>query len=123
MRRISGTSPYEARIGYCRAVVGGGLVHVSGTTGPDPETGTFPDDVAEQCRNALAIVARALEEAGSGFDKALRVTYILPDRRDFEACWPILAETFGANPPAATMIEAGLLSPGMKFEIELTALA
>ncbi|MGZ9810102.1 RidA family protein [Pseudoroseicyclus sp. H15] len=122
IQRIHSGGAFEAKIGYCRAVVAAGLVHVSGTTGPDAD-GSFPDDVAAQCRNALAIVGRALEEAGSSFAKAVRVTYILPDASTFEACWPILAETFGENPPAATMIEARLLTPAMKFEIELTAQA
>ena len=35
--------------------------------------------------------------------------------------WPLLAQTFGANPPAATMIEAGLISAAHKIEIEVTA--
>ncbi|WP_373356705.1 RidA family protein [Pseudoroseicyclus sp. CXY001] len=122
IRRIFSGSAFEPKIGYCRAVVAGGFVHVSGTTGPGPD-GTFPDDVTAQCRNALAIVGRALEEAGSSFARVVRVTYILPDKADFEPCWPALREAFGDNPPAATMIEAGLLTPAMKFEIEVTALA
>jgi enamine deaminase RidA (YjgF/YER057c/UK114 family) len=52
----------------------------------------------------------------------IRVTYMLPDRHEFEPCWPILAETFGANPPAATMIECGLIDPKYRIEIEVTAL-
>ncbi len=83
---------------------------------------TVPEDVVEQCRLALKIIGAALVEAGSGFEHVVRVNYILPDRRDFEPCWPVLAEVFGANPPAATMIEAGLIDPAMKIEIELTAL-
>ena len=120
IRRISSGGIYEAKIGYCRAVVANGMVHVAGTVAPgDP----VPDDVAEQCRLILDVIGRALTEAGSGFDQVLRVTYMLPDRRDFPACWPILAETFGANPPAATMIECGLIDPKYRIEIEVTALA
>jgi enamine deaminase RidA (YjgF/YER057c/UK114 family) len=48
---------------------------------------------------------------------------MLPDRTEFEPCWPILAEAFGANPPAATMIECGLIDPKFRIEIEVTALA
>ena len=53
----------------------------------------------------------------------MRVTYYLPDAAEFEPCWPILREAFGANPPAATMIEAGLIDPKYRIEIEVTALA
>jgi enamine deaminase RidA (YjgF/YER057c/UK114 family) len=121
IRRINSASAYEPKIGYARAVVADGIVHVSGTTGTDHRTMTVPDAVEDQCRLALQIIGRALDQAGSSFADVLRVHYILPDRRDFEPCWPILAQVFGPNPPAATMIEAGLIDPAMKIEIEVTA--
>lgn len=122
MRRIRTGGPFEARIGYCRAVAtADGWIHVSGTVGQDHATGAVPEDVTEQCRLALGHIGRALREAGAGFGDVVRVRYILPDRRDFEPCWPILADAFGAAPPAATMIEAGLIDPAMKIEIEVTA--
>ena len=120
-RHISSGSTFEATIGYSRAVVVDGWVFVSGTTGYDYATMTLPEGVEEQCANTLSNIAAALAQAGCTLDDVVRVTYILPDRRDFEPCWPILAETFGANPPAATMIEAGLIHPAMKIEIEVTA--
>ncbi len=121
-RRLSSGSAYEPRIGYCRAVAtDDGWIHVAGTTGTDPATMQVPEDVRDQCRLALGIIERALEEAGATFRDVVRVRYILPDRRDFEPCWPLLAEAFGAQPPAATMIEAGLIDPAMKIEIEVTA--
>ncbi len=121
IRRIPTGSAYEPRIGYCRAVVAGGWVFVSGTTGTDHATMTTPADVVEQCALALRIIEAALREAGAGFPDVVRVRYILPDRRDFEPCWPLLAATFGPNPPAATMIEAGLIDPAHRIEIEVTA--
>jgi enamine deaminase RidA (YjgF/YER057c/UK114 family) len=120
-RRISSGSAYEPKIGYCRAVVAEGWVHVAGTTGTDHRTMTVPPAVTDQCRLALEIIGAALAEAGAGFADVVRVRYILPDRRDFPPCWPLLAEAFGANPPASTMIEAGLIDPAMKIEIEVTA--
>lgn len=120
--RITSGGAFEARIGYCRAVVtDDGWVHVAGTVGVDPETGRPPEDVVAQCRFALATIGAALERAGAGFADVVRVHYILPDRAEFEPCWPVLAETFGAHPPAATMFEAGLLDPAFRIEIEVTA--
>lgn len=119
IKRIHSGGVYEPKIGYCRAVVAGGFIHVSGTVaGPD-----VPDDVAEQCQSALDIIGKALAQAGGSFADAVRVTYVLPDPADFEACWPILSATFGENPPAAMMISANLIDPKYKIEIELTALA
>ncbi len=51
----------------------------------------------------------------------VRVVYYLPDRSDFEPCWPILSDVFGKAPPAATMIECGLIDPKYRIEIEVTA--
>ena len=121
LRHITTGSPFETQIGYSRAVIADGLVHVSGTTGYDYATMTLPDSVTDQCRNALATIARVLEEAGSGIDHVLRVRYILPDRRDFPACWPITSAVFATARPAATMFQAGLMEEAMKIEIEVTA--
>lgn len=118
---ISSGSPFEAQIGYSRAVVQDGWVFVAGTTGYDYATMRMPEAVADQCRNALATIGRALAEAGASLADVARVRYILPDAADFEPCWPVLREVFGEVRPAATMIVAGLMTPEMKIEIEVTA--
>lgn len=112
--RIHSGGAFEPKVGYCRAVVAGDWVHVAGTVGQG-------DHVTDQCRDALGIIHTALIEAGADWPDVVRVTYMLPDRAEFEPCWPILAETFGANPPVATMIECGLISPDYRIEIEVTA--
>lgn len=116
IRRIHTGSPFEEKIGYCRAVVAGGFVHVAGTVGQG-------DTVQDQCRAALATIENALTQAGASFADAVRVTYYLPDAAEFEPCWDILKETFGDNPPAATMVQCNLIDPKYRIEIELTALA
>lgn len=116
IKRISSGGEFEAKIGYCRAVVAGGFVHVAGTVGQG-------DGVVAQCAAALEIINNALKEAGSSIEHAVRVNYYLPDAAEFEPCWPLLSEAFGDNPPAATMIECGLIDPKYRIEIEVTALA
>ena len=120
-RRITSGAVWEPRIGYCRAVVIDRWVLVSGTTGTDHATGSIPDRVEDQCALALAIIGQALAEAGASFADVVRVRYILPRREDFEPCWPLLAATFGGHPPAATMIEAGLIDSRHRIEIEVDA--
>jgi enamine deaminase RidA (YjgF/YER057c/UK114 family) len=122
MRRVivSG-STFEERIGYARAVVDGDWVHVSGTTGFDYATMTIPDDVVAQARQCLANVDAALREAGASLGDVVRVRYLLPERDDFEPCWPVLRECFGAIRPAATMMVCGLADPRMRIEVEVTA--
>lgn len=116
IRRIHSGGAFEPKVGYCRAVVAGGFVHVAGTVG-------HGDTVVDQCASALSIIGDALTEAGSSFADVVRVTYYVPDRTEFEACWPALRAAFGDNPPAATMIECGLIDPHYRIEIEVTALA
>lgn len=120
-RAIFSGSSFEREIGYARAVVDGDWVFVSGTTGFDYASMTIAPDVAAQTEQCLANIAHALAEAGCGFADVVRVRYILPDARDFPACWPALRRCFGAAPPAATMIQAGLADPRMRIEIEVTA--
>ena len=82
--------------------------------------------ISELCGSfeAATIAARtALAEAGTDFAHVVRVTYMLPDRDEFPPCWPLLRDAFGDNPPAATMIECGLITPQDRIEIEVTALA
>jgi enamine deaminase RidA (YjgF/YER057c/UK114 family) len=120
-RLISSSSPYEEQIGFSRVVVDGDWVHVSGTTGLDYETMTLSDDVVEQTEQCLRNIEAAITEAGCTFADVVRVRYILPDRDDFEPCWPALRRAFGEARPAATMIVCGLIDPRMKIEIEVTA--
>jgi enamine deaminase RidA (YjgF/YER057c/UK114 family) len=119
---ISSGSPFEADIGYSRAVVVGDWVFVSGTTGFDYATMAISEDVAEQTAQCLRNIAHALEQAGASLQEVVRVTYVLPRGDDFPACWPALRAAFGTARPAAMMISAGLADPRMKIEIEVTAL-
>ncbi len=114
IKRIHTGGEFEPKIVYCRAVVAGGFVHVAGTVGAG-------ETVEAQCAAALETIAKALAEAGSDLAHVVRVTYMLPDRAEFEACWPALRAAFGDNPPAATMIECGLIDPKYRIEIEVTA--
>ncbi|WP_086818941.1 RidA family protein [Allokutzneria sp. NRRL B-24872] len=120
-RVVRSASRFEDEIGYARAVVVDGWVHVSGTTGFDYATMTISEDVVEQAEQCLANIGAALAEAGCSFSDVVRVRYLLPDRADFEPCWPVLRGRFEAVRPAATMLVCGLADPRMKIEIEVDA--
>ena len=120
-RAIFSGSTFEQSIGYARAVVDGDRVYVSGTTGFDYASMTIADDVVEQAQQCLRNIEVALAEAGCSFADVVRVRYLLPDRDDFEPCWPVLRRTFAPVPPAATMQVCGLSDPRMRIEIEVDA--
>jgi enamine deaminase RidA (YjgF/YER057c/UK114 family) len=120
-RVILSGSTFEDNIGYARAVVVGDSVFVSGTTGFDYSTMTISDDVVEQAEQCLRNIEAALAEAGCTLQDVVRVRYLLPDRDDFEPCWPVLRRAFGSVRPAATMLACDLYDPRMKIEIEVDA--
>ncbi|MFB7345448.1 RidA family protein [Streptomyces hydrogenans] len=120
-RSLLSGSTFEEQIGYARAVIDGDRVHVSGTTGFDYTTMTISGDVVEQAEQCLRNIEAALEQAGCSFADVVRVRYLLPDRDDFEPCWPVLRSAFGTVRPAATMLVCGLADPRMRIEIEVDA--
>jgi enamine deaminase RidA (YjgF/YER057c/UK114 family) len=120
-RRISSGSRFEEEIGYSRAVVDGDDIFVSGTTGYDYATMTLAKGVVAQCERVFANIDAALREAGATMDDVVRVTYIVPDRADWPACWPVTRKWLGRARPAATLLVAGLMDEAMKIEIQVTA--
>ena len=121
MKRISTGSPFEATMGYSRAVVKGGWCFISGVTGYDYATMTMPEDVADQARNCFRTIAGVLEQGGFTMEDIVRVQYTVTDVALVDTLTPALGEALGEIRPAATMVIAGLIRPEMKVEIEVTA--
>ena len=121
MKRISTGSPFEATMGYSRAIVKGGWCFVSGVTGYDYTSMAIPDAVADQARTCMATIKSVLDEAGFAMEDIVRVQYTVTDAGLVDSLIPVLGETFATIRPAATMVIAGLIKPEMKIEIEVTA--
>jgi enamine deaminase RidA (YjgF/YER057c/UK114 family) len=121
MKRISTGSPFEATMGYSRAVVKGGWSFVSGVTGYDYTTMTMPDGIDAQARNCFATIKGVLDQAGFAMQDVVRVQYTVTDAALVDTLVPVLGEHLGDIRPAATMVIAGLIRPEMKVEIEVTA--
>ena len=121
IKRVSSGSPFEARIGYSRAVVDGDMIYVSGTTGYDYARMEMPEDVAHQTKNALVTIENALHEAGSSLNDVVRVRYYITDMAYYDAVVDVVGQAFAEIRPAATMLVCGLTTPQMKVEIEVTA--
>jgi enamine deaminase RidA (YjgF/YER057c/UK114 family) len=120
-RLISSGSPFEAQIGYSRAVVAGPWVFMSGTTGFDYKSMTIADNVVDQAEQCFRNVGAVIEQAGVSFADVVRITYLLTRREDFEPIWPVLQRYLGEIRPACTMMVTGLLDPRMLIEVEVTA--
>ncbi|WP_423208096.1 RidA family protein [Paracoccus yeei] len=121
MRRISTGSPFEAALGYSRAVVKGPWCFVSGTTGYDYAAMRMPESAAEQARAAFATIFATLDQAGFAPADIVRVQYTITDAALLDEIAPVLGSAMKDALPAATMVVAGLIRPEMKIEIEVTA--
>ena len=121
MKHISTGSPFEATMGYSRALVKGGWCFVSGVTGYDYKTMVMPESIAEQARNCFATISDVLGQAGFDMADIVRVQYTVTEQSLVEALVPELGAALGEIRPAATMVIAGLIRPEMKVEIEVTA--
>lgn len=120
-RLVSSGSPYEAVVGFSRAVRVGPHVHVAGTAPVMPHGGAPPPDAYGQARRCLEIIAAALAEAGAGPEHVVRTRIFAVRREDFDDIARAHAEVFGEIRPAATYVVAALLDPHWSVEIEAEA--
>jgi enamine deaminase RidA (YjgF/YER057c/UK114 family) len=121
-RRIPGHSPFEARMGYSRAVVAGDHVYVAGSA-PIPADGSDPPEGAyEQTRLCLEIVLGALERAGASVDDVVRTCVYLVDASAFDEVARAHGDVFAdVRPVNTTVIIAGLVDPRWLLEIDAVA--
>src|SRR5918911_3534662 len=119
-QRISSSSPYEATIGFSRAVRVGDRVLVSGTAPIWPD-GSCPDDAEAQARRCLEIILAALAEAGASAADVVRTRMYVTDAAAIDDVGRAHAEVFGDAPPATTGVVTGLLDSRWLVEIEADA--
>lgn len=122
-RRTFSGAPWEAQVGYCRAVRAGDHVYVSGCA-PVAEGGAVhaPGDAYGQARRCLEIVAHALADLGAGVDDVVRTRMFVTDVSRWAEFGRAHRELFGPHPPATSMVQvAALIDPAMLIEIEADA--
>ena len=122
--RVSSGSPYEARIGFSRAVRTGNRIVVSGTAsiGPNRET-VAPGDPSAQARRCFQIIQSALEDAGGALADVVRTRIFLKNIDDWEAVARVHGEFFRDIRPASTILQvSGFIDPDWLVEIEADAM-
>jgi enamine deaminase RidA (YjgF/YER057c/UK114 family) len=120
-QHIASGSPFEATIGFSRAVRVENRVIISGTA-PVLPGGGCPNGAGPQARRCFEIVTAALGEAGAELEDVVRTRMYIVSASDAEAVGAVHGELFGHVRPAATMVVvAGLLDPAWRVEIEAEA--
>lgn len=119
---IRSGSPFEATVGFSRAVRAGNVVTVAGTAPIWPDGSVDPDPYV-QTRRCLEIIEIALTEAGAGLTHVVRTRVFITDVSIWEAVGRAHGEVFGEIRPASTMVVVtGFLDQRWKVEIEADAI-
>jgi 2-iminobutanoate/2-iminopropanoate deaminase len=123
-KEIVKTSAAPAAIGpYSQAVKAGGIVFLSGQIALDPKSGEMvPGDIQTQTRQVLSNIKAVLVAAGSSLERVVKTTVFLRSMDDFAKMNAVYGESFPANPPARSTIEASRLPKGAAVEIDAIAL-
>ena len=122
-QRVFTGAPWESKVGYCRAVRAGALIHVTGTVALDDDGGAHGvGDGYAQAKRCLEIITKVLAELGAGVEHVTRTRMFVTDIDRWEEFGRAHAEVFAEHPPATTMVEVSrLIRPEFLIEIEVDA--
>lgn len=122
-RTVGSGGPWEAAVGYSRAVRVGDHVWVAGTTAALPDGGVVaPNDPAGQTRVAIGRIAAALEQVGASLADVVRTRMFVADISRWAEVGRAHGEFFATVRPVAMMVQvAALIDPALLVEIEAEA--
>lgn len=117
-------SPWEDKMGYCRAVRIGNIIEVSGTVAIVDGTKVKADDAYAQTLNILERIEKVLEDLNVGMKDVIRTRIFTTNIATFETVAAAHAEFFKDIKPATGFYEISkLVAPEYLVEIEFTAIA
>ncbi|MBA2546091.1 MAG: RidA family protein [Solirubrobacterales bacterium] len=104
---------------YSHAVASGDLLFCSGQIPLDPESGEMiGDDAAGQATQCLRNLQAVCEAAGTGLDRAVRLTIYTTELEHFAEINEAYAEFFPSDPPARAAVGVVALPKGARVEID-----
>lgn len=106
---------------YSQAVVCNGMIFTSGQIAINPATGNVEaDNIEGQTEQVMKNLGAVLEEAGSGYDKAVKTVCFLAQMSDFAKFNEIYGKYFTSK-PARSCVAVKELPKGVLVEIEVIA--
>ncbi len=106
---------------YSPAVRAGDWLVLAGQVGFDPASGTLPDSIEDQARQALANVATVLTDCGASLTDVAKVTVFTTALGNMPAINDIYGEAFGDHRPARSTVGVAGLPARASIEIEVWA--
>jgi 2-iminobutanoate/2-iminopropanoate deaminase len=104
---------------YSHAVIAGELLLCSGQIPLDPVSGELVGaTAAEQARRCLENLRAVCEAAGTGLERAVRVTVYMTDLSAFAEVNEVYASFFADDPPARVTVGVASLPRGAQVEID-----
>lgn len=122
-QNFSTGAPWEAIVGYSRAVRAGAHIEVSGTVAADTDGPLHIGDAGAQTRYILKKIENSLEALGAQMKDVVRTRIFVTDISQWEAIGRAHGEFFGDIRPCTSMVEvSALIAPEYLVEIEATAI-
>lgn len=120
--KVVHTANAPAAIGpYSQAIVLNDILFTSGQIPVNPATGEIAGDTIEaQAEQVMKNLGAVLEEAGTGFENAVKTTCYLADMGDFAAFNAVYAKYF-VNKPARSCVAVKTLPKNVLCEVEVIA--
>jgi enamine deaminase RidA (YjgF/YER057c/UK114 family) len=117
-------SPWEDKMGYCRAVRIGNIIEVSGTVAIIDGNIVKADDAHAQTINILERVEKVLQDLNASMKDVIRTRIFTTDVSTFEAVATAHAQFFKDIKPTTGFYGINqLVAPEYLVEIEFTAIA
>jgi enamine deaminase RidA (YjgF/YER057c/UK114 family) len=121
-RKVSSGAPWEAVVGYSRAVAAGDHIWVTGCTSIVDGEVVHEGDMYEQTKQAIANIRWALRELDADLADVVRTRIFVTDIERWEEAGRAHGESFGDTMPASSMVEVSrLIDPRMLVEVEAVA--
>jgi len=130
---ITGAKTPAPMAHYCQGILAGETLYAAGQIASDYKTGVPPEarqdpafpyygsDIQKQTRYVLNNLRSVFQAAGCDLKDTVKSQVFLTDLKDFYYFDQVWKEFFPSPPPRTTVQVSGLLVPGCRIEIDLTA--